>query len=272
MANSISVAVGDIDTIRVGRWSRVSLPAGVSRVTGNAAPWAAGAAASDLAPSWPQPAATRAMASSRTRGRRGLLIHPPLGRRMRGSWGSEAQPALPPRTELAATEAGDLARPRRVGAGPHSCGTAPGSHRTSLVPRGARRRRRARRVYDRLPHDRCDKTDARPHSERDAGRVPVLGPGPGAAPVRGAGRRPLPRRAGPAGRRAPPPPGRAGRPGRRRRAGGGRPRPPGPGPGRGGAAAGPARAGPPGPAVGRPGPGGDLVSGRAARHRRRAGR
>src|SRR5215213_9992073 len=113
MANSISVAVGDIDTIRVGRWSRVSLPAGVSRVTGNAAPWAAGAAASDLAPSWPQPAATRAMASSRTRGRRGLLIHPPLGRRMRGSWGSEAQPALPPRTELAATEAGGLARPRR---------------------------------------------------------------------------------------------------------------------------------------------------------------
>src|SRR5829696_5108198 len=149
MANSISVAVGDIDTIRVGRWSRVSLPAGVSRVTGNAAPWPAGAAASDLAPSWPQPAATRATASSRARDRRDLLIHPPLGRRMRGSWGSEAQPALPPRTELAATEAGDLARPRRSGGASQlrdSAGFAP----DFAGPRGARRRRRARRVYDTL--------------------------------------------------------------------------------------------------------------------------
>src|SRR4029453_14442134 len=101
MANSISGAVGDIATTRLGCWSMVSLPAGVSRVTGNAAPWPAGAAASDLEPSWPQPAATRATTSSRARDRRDLLIHPPLGRRMRGSWGSEAQPALPPRTELA---------------------------------------------------------------------------------------------------------------------------------------------------------------------------
>src|SRR3712207_442334 len=105
MANSISVAVGDSDTIRLG----------------------CGAAAPVVVPSWPQAPATRARTSSR-RGPRDLLMHPPLGRRMRGPWESEAQPALPPRTELAATEAGDLARPRRGRAGPHSCGTAPGSH------------------------------------------------------------------------------------------------------------------------------------------------
>ena len=45
-------------------------------------PCPAGAAASDVDPSWPQPATTRATSS--TRGTRNLLIHPPLGRRMRG--------------------------------------------------------------------------------------------------------------------------------------------------------------------------------------------
>src|SRR4029453_15889989 len=162
MANSISVAVGDIDTIRLGCRSRVSLPAGVSRVTGNAASCPAGAAAPDVEPPCPQPAATRARSNSR--GARNLLMHPPLGRRMRCLWESEAQPALPPRTELAATEAGDLAPPPRGGAGPHSCGTAPGSHRTSLVPvapgGGAGR---AEYMTD-SGHDRCDKTDARRYS------------------------------------------------------------------------------------------------------------
>src|SRR5688572_3385954 len=80
MANSISVAVGDSDTIRLG----------------------SGAAAPVVVPSWPQAPAARARTSS-SRGTRVLLMHPPLGRRMRGPWGSEAQPALPPRTELAAT-------------------------------------------------------------------------------------------------------------------------------------------------------------------------
>ena len=57
--------------------------------------------------------------------------------------------------------------------------------------------------------------------------------------LRGSGRRPLPRRAAPPGRRTPPPPGRASRSWPPPTGGGGRPRPSRPGPGRGGAAAGP---------------------------------
>src|SRR4029453_14749154 len=133
-------AVGDIDTIRLGCRSRVSLPAGGSRVTGNAAPCPAGAAAPDVEPSCPQPAATRARSSSR--GARNLLMHPPLGRRMRGLWESEAQPALPPRTELAATEAGDLAPPPPGGGGAPHCGgrarrVPPGPPRPPGPPGGA---------------------------------------------------------------------------------------------------------------------------------------
>src|SRR5215204_6568326 len=166
MANSISVAVGDMDTIRCGC---------LSRVTGKVAAWPAGAAAPEVEPSCPQPAATRARTSS-VSGRRDLLTHPPLGRRMRGLWESEAQPALPPRTELAATEAGDLARPRREGAGPHSCGTAPGSHRTSLVPVAPGGGAGQAEYMTDSAHDRWDKTDARHHPARDAGRVPVPRP------------------------------------------------------------------------------------------------
>src|SRR5215207_7376449 len=152
MANSISVAVGDSDTIRC---------------------LASGAAAPEVAGSLLQPPATRARrATSRGRTRR-RFMHPPLGRRMRGLWGSEAQPALPPRTELAATEAGDLARPRRVRAGPHSCGTAPGSHRTSLVPVAPGGGAGQTEYMTDSAHDRWDKTDARHHPGRDAGRVPV---------------------------------------------------------------------------------------------------
>jgi hypothetical protein len=43
-----------------------------------------------------------------------------------------AQTALPPRTQFVAKEAGDLACLRLVSE-PHSCGTAPDSHRTSLT-------------------------------------------------------------------------------------------------------------------------------------------
>src|SRR5262245_48988943 len=115
MANSISVAGGDIDTIRWGWLASSTLPAGVSMVTGKLAAWPSGAAPPDVDASCPQPAASRAGTSSR--GTRSFLTHPPFGRRMRGSCEPEAQPALPPRTELAATEAGDLARPRREGRG-----------------------------------------------------------------------------------------------------------------------------------------------------------
>src|SRR4029453_11970266 len=154
MGKSISVAVGDSDTIRC---------------------LASGAAAPEVAGSLPQPPATRAR-STMSRGRtRRSFMHPPLGRRMRGLSGSEAQPALPPRTELAATEAGDLARPRRVRAGPHSCGTAPGSHRTSLVPVAPGGGAGHAEYMADAAHVRCDKTDARRHSGRDAGRVPVPG-------------------------------------------------------------------------------------------------
>ena len=60
-AAAASVAVGDIDTIRLG-----------------------GVAPCDVDPSRPQPAPSTARTTS-ARGSRDRLIHPPSGRRMRGS-------------------------------------------------------------------------------------------------------------------------------------------------------------------------------------------
>jgi hypothetical protein len=117
MANSISVAVADSETIVFGSFAMVTGPVAVSMVTGNpAATVVVGVAvvvvvageAVVLVAGLPQAARTAQTANAR----KGVLLkkHPPY-RRMKESVGSEtARFRLHPRRFVCAEEAGGLAR------------------------------------------------------------------------------------------------------------------------------------------------------------------
>src|SRR5262249_35144781 len=141
IAKSISVAVAERETIAVGLWVMVTLPLAAYTVTGNCVAAALdvgvagaepGAGPPELAHAATDSAAIEATAPARAR--RVLLSMLILHRHRGGRSAPAATPggvertALPPRTGFAA-------QGRRPGSPPkeqYRCGTAPGSHRSSL--------------------------------------------------------------------------------------------------------------------------------------------